>query len=97
VKYAIQVQSFGNNYYFTKFDPAEIDDPELKAFLEAHNLNIEDTLARYRKFVQVGFNFSRHMIDFSKRYPMINGHCMHILEHAYIYLNAVYEKEKEVK
>jgi len=95
VKYAIQVQSFGNNYYFTKFDPTEIDDPELKAFLEAHNLNIEDTLARYRKFVRVGFNFSRHMIDFGERYPMINGHCMHIPEHAYIYLNAVYEKAKE--
>jgi hypothetical protein len=95
VKYAIQVQSFGNNYWFTKFDPAEIDDPELKAFLEAHNLNIKDTLAKYRKFNQVGHCFSRHMIDFGKRYPMINGRCTHIPEHAYTYINAVYEKEKE--
>jgi hypothetical protein len=98
VKYAIQVQSFGNNYYFTnaELDPLEIHDPELKAFLEAHNLNIKDILAKYRKFVQVGHCFTRHMTDFSKRYPMIKGGYMHNNPtHPYIYINAVYEKEQK--
>lgn len=97
VKYAIQVQSSGGNYYFTssELDPSEIHDPELKAYLEAHDLNIENVLEKYLKFNQVGFHFARHMVDFGKRYPMINGRCTHIPEHAYIYINAVYEKAKE--
>jgi hypothetical protein len=88
-----------------KLDPTRIDDPEMVAFINACNAKQEpltDTMkdwyaacefARAIEYAH-GEIKSEDITDPFNKYPLARGNCGSNKEHVYLYMNAIYQKEK---
>jgi hypothetical protein len=88
-----------------KLDPARIDDPEMVAFINYCNAKQEPmtdtmkewyTACEYARAIEYahGQVQPEEVDDPFDKYPLAKGNCGSNKEHVYVYMNAIYQKEK---